>query len=68
MHPYILQSLAAERARDMRQRSTASRFARLTRRGRRAAPAGPQPPRSGSQPALETLSEQESQPVLAQKA
>ncbi len=67
MHPYILQSLAAERTRDMRQRSTASRFARLTRRGR-AAPAGPQPPRSGSQPALETLTEQESQPVLAQKA
>lgn len=32
MHPYFLQSLAAERARDMRQQATATRTARQARR------------------------------------
>jgi hypothetical protein len=72
MHPYILQSLAAERARDMRQQSAAVSLARLARASRRrqAAPAEPQPLRPGSQPALEALGEQESCPsaVLTRKA
>jgi hypothetical protein len=33
VHPYIVQSLAAERTRDMRNRATATRRARLARRG-----------------------------------
>jgi hypothetical protein len=39
MHPYIVQSVAAERTRDMRSRATATRRARLARRGRPASPA-----------------------------
>jgi hypothetical protein len=38
MHPYILQSLAAERTRDMRAQAKATERARLTRRSRPAAP------------------------------
>jgi hypothetical protein len=70
MHPYILQSLSAERVRDMRKQSTKAELRRLLRRRRQVAPAVPQPLRSGSQPALEALPEQESrQPaVLARKA
>ncbi len=59
MHPDILQSLAAERARDMRKRSATAGFGRLARRGRRAAAAAPQPPQAGVQPALEMLPEPE---------
>ena len=39
MHPYILQSLASERARDMRRHAAALRRGRLARRGRPGAPA-----------------------------
>ena len=39
MHPYILQSLASERARDMRRHAAALRCGRLARRGRPGAPA-----------------------------
>jgi hypothetical protein len=40
MHPYFLQSLAAERARDMRQQATTMRAARRAHRGQPASPAG----------------------------
>jgi hypothetical protein len=36
MHPYIVQVLAAERVRDMRQKAWASELARQARRGRAA--------------------------------
>jgi hypothetical protein len=39
MHPYIVQSVAAERTREMRSRAKASGRARLARRGRPASPA-----------------------------
>jgi hypothetical protein len=39
MHPYIVQSVAAERTRDMRSRAKATERARLVRRGRPASPA-----------------------------
>ncbi len=57
MHPDILQSLAAERVRDMRKRSTTAGLRRLARRSRAAASAAPRPTPSGGQPALETLPE-----------
>ena len=70
MHPYILQSLAAERARDMRKSSTEAGLRRLARRTRRAAPVRTQPIHPGAQPALESLTEQDSREpaVLARKA
>jgi hypothetical protein len=69
MHPYILQGLAAERARDMRKRSTEAGLRRLVRRTRRAAPVRTQL-HPGAQPALESLTEQDSREpaVLARKA
>jgi len=56
MHPDILQSLAAERARDMHSRATAARRGRTARRGktgRRGSPAAVLP-RGGSLPIRET--------------
>jgi hypothetical protein len=47
MHPYFLQSLAAERARDMRQQATTTRTARRARRGQAASPAGGRALRTG---------------------
>ena len=35
MYPYIMQSLAAERARDMRKQAAAARRVRMARRDRR---------------------------------
>ena len=66
MHPDILQSLAAERARDMRKLSTIAGRRRLARRSRAAASAGPRPTPSGGQPALEALTENAAR--LARKA
>jgi hypothetical protein len=40
MHPYFLQSLAAERTRDMRKQATTMRSARQARRNQSAGPAG----------------------------
>lgn len=70
MHPYILQSLAAERARDMRKSAAKAELRRLARRSRRVAPARTQPSYPGAQPALETLTEEESREraVVAGKA
>jgi hypothetical protein len=70
MHPYILQSLAAERARDMHKRAAESRLSRLARHSRRAARVRTQPLHPGTQPALESLTEQDSREpaVLARKA
>jgi hypothetical protein len=46
MHPYFLQSLAAERTRDMHQQATAMRRAGRARRGRPASPAADVTPRT----------------------
>lgn len=43
MNPYILQSVAAERTRDLHKEAAAARRARLVRRARRGGITGPRP-------------------------